>query len=236
MSQSTVYAWLHACVLHQGARLGYRTPPGRPAKLTKTQQPRLHTRGAVPLFGDAASFAQWGSLGSTWAPRGQQPLVPTTGKRQGDPVCGPLDYFRGRLFAHGHTGRRTAARSCACLAAVRAATDQPLGLSQDGARYQTAQRTRACIAAHAERLTGYQVPTYAPADHPSEHRWRPLKRRNTPHRSCPTCADLTTAVERARASFPAHPAAVQQLMGTYLDQMAALAALEEAPSGLAQAA
>ena len=39
--------------------------------------------GALLLFGDEASFAQWGSLGYTWAVRGQQPVVKTGGKRKG---------------------------------------------------------------------------------------------------------------------------------------------------------
>ncbi len=39
-------------------------------------------RGLI-LFEDEASFAQWGSLSYTWARRGQQPEVPTSGKRKG---------------------------------------------------------------------------------------------------------------------------------------------------------
>jgi hypothetical protein len=35
---------------------------------------------ALLLFGDAASFAQWDSLSSTWALQGQQPEVPPSGK------------------------------------------------------------------------------------------------------------------------------------------------------------
>jgi hypothetical protein len=35
--------------------------------------------GALLLFGDEASFAQWGSWGDTWARRGQQPLIKTGG-------------------------------------------------------------------------------------------------------------------------------------------------------------
>lgn len=38
--------------------------------------------GGLLLFGDEASFAQWGSLGYTWARVGQQPVVKTTGKRK----------------------------------------------------------------------------------------------------------------------------------------------------------
>jgi len=40
-------------------------------------------RGGLILFEDEASFAQWGSLSYTWARRGQQPEVPTSGKRKG---------------------------------------------------------------------------------------------------------------------------------------------------------
>ncbi len=193
-------------------------------------------QGARLLFGDEASFAPWGSLGYTWAPRGQPPLVRTTGKRKGDKVFGLLDYFSGRLFSPGHDGRFPAESYCAFLATVLAATTQPLVLVQDGARYHTAQATQAFFAAHAERLTVHQLPAYSPDYNPIEHLWRNIKRRNTHNRYFPTFATLTEAVEPARAHFQAHPAAVKQLMGTYLDQMAALAGVEEVPEELTMAA
>jgi transposase len=185
-------------------------------------------QGALLLFGDEASFAQWGSLGYTWAPRGQQPLIRTCGKRKGYKLFGLVDYFSGRLFAHGQTGRFTAASYCAFLAAVLAATDQPLILLQDGARYHTAKDTRAFFAAHADRLTVYQLPAYSPDYNPIEHLWRNIKRRNTHNRYFPSFATLTAAVETALARFRDHPAEVKQLMGSYLEQMAALAEVEAA--------
>jgi len=48
---------------------------------------------ALLLFGDEASFAQWGSLSYTWAPKGQQPEVPTSDKRKGYKIFGLIDYF-----------------------------------------------------------------------------------------------------------------------------------------------
>src|SRR5207245_6650722 len=57
------------------------------------------------LFEDEASFAQWGSLSYTWSRRGQQPEVPTSGKRKGYKVFGAIAYFSGRLFFQGLEGR-----------------------------------------------------------------------------------------------------------------------------------
>jgi len=216
--------------LDEGRREHWRTVEW-PAILRLARQ-----RGALLLFGDEASFAQWGSLGYTWAPRGQQPLVPTCGKRKGYKVFGLIDYFSGRLFSHGHSERFTAASYCAFLAMVLATTTQPLVLVQDGARYHTAKETQAFCAAHADRLTVYQLPPYSPDYNPIEHLWRNVKRRNTHNRYFPTFATLTDAVEMALTHFRAHPAEVKQLMGTYLDQMAALAEVATTPPEVALAA
>ena len=172
ISETSVYRWLTAFLLDGYASLEYRTSPGRPAKLTKTQKTRLtklitagpekagyptgcwsrlliqnliqrefgvlydeqyvcellrnlgfsfqkarfvsdhldeqarqvwmqqtwpkilaraRRTGALVLFEDEASFAQWGSLSYTWALVGHQPVVKTTGKRQGYKVFGALD-------------------------------------------------------------------------------------------------------------------------------------------------
>lgn len=60
---------------------------------------------ALLLFGDAASFAQWGSLGYTWVPIGQQPLIKTTGNRKADQGFGAIDFFAARLFYQGLVGK-----------------------------------------------------------------------------------------------------------------------------------
>ena len=67
-------------------------------------------RKGLILFEDEASFAQWGSLSDTWARRGQQPEVKTSGKRKGDKVFGAIDYFSGRLCYQGIEGRFTSDR------------------------------------------------------------------------------------------------------------------------------
>ena len=180
-------------------------------------------RNTLLLFADEASFAQWGSLGYTWAAKGQQPVVKTCGKRKGYKVFGMVDYPTGRLFAQGQTERFTAERYCDFLSGVLQATTGPIILIQDGARYHTAAKTRAFVAQHAHRLTVYQLPSYSPDYNPIEHLWRNIKRQWTHNRYFPTFEALVQAVDGGLAHFQAHPAEVKQLMGTYLDQIAEVA-------------
>jgi hypothetical protein len=56
------------------------------------------SKNAYLLFGDEASFPQWGTLSYTWARKGQQPTIETSGKRKGYKVFGLIDYFTGRCF------------------------------------------------------------------------------------------------------------------------------------------
>jgi transposase len=51
--------------------------------------------GAVIVFGDEVSFAMWGSLSRTWAPRGQQPLVKPRGIRKGLKMFGAISFLDG---------------------------------------------------------------------------------------------------------------------------------------------
>ena len=179
--------------------------------------------GALLLFGDEASFAQWGSLAYTWAPRGAQPVVKTGGKRKGYKVFGLIDYFSGRLFSKGHTGRFNADSYCTFLEEVLAATTQPIIVIQDGARYHTAATTKEFFAKHAGRLRVEQLPSYSPDYNPIEHLWRSIKRHNTHNRYFAEFSDLTTAVEAALTHFQQHPQEVKQLMGTYRDEAVVLA-------------
>ena len=89
------------------------------------------------LFEDEASFAQWGSLSYTWARRGHQPEVPTSGKRKGYKVFGAIEYFSGRLFSQGIEGRFNSESYQAFLQMIMAQTTEHLFLIHDGARYHT---------------------------------------------------------------------------------------------------
>jgi transposase len=178
---------------------------------------------ALLLFGDEASFAQWGSLSYTWAIRGHQPVVATTGIRKAYKVFGLLDYFTGELFYSGHTERFNATSYCEFLKGVLEQTPshQKIMVVQDGARYHTARTTKEFIAAHASRLSVYQLPAYSPDYNPIEHLWRRIKRKATHNRYFEKFEDLIASVEAALAELVAQPGEVLALAGTVLDKWAA---------------
>jgi DDE superfamily endonuclease len=65
---------------------------------------QAHAHGAVILFADEVAFALWGSLSRTWAPRGQQPVVKTTGRRKGMKLFGAIELFSGALDSRAAVG------------------------------------------------------------------------------------------------------------------------------------
>lgn len=189
----------------------------------QTAWPRIlhyaRRRKALLLFGDEASFAQWGSLSYTWARQGQQPTVKTSGKRKGYKVFGLIDYFSGRLFYKGHTGRFTSASYQAFLSEVLAQTQQHIVLIQDGARYHTSADMVDFFEQHQARLTVYQLPGYSPDFNPIEYLWRKVKKQATHLRYFPTFEMLTQKVEDKLLYFAKTPGEILSLMGKYCDSL-----------------
>jgi transposase len=183
---------------------------------------RAKERKALLLFGDEASFPQWGTLTYTWARRGQQPTVKTSGKRKGYKVFGLIEYFQGRFFYQGQEGRLNSAAYIAFLTRVLAQTTQPLILIQDGAKYHTSAETKAFFAQQTARLEVCQLPTYSPDYNPIEKLWKKIKQQETHLHYFPTFAALTDKVEQALLKFANTP-----------EEILALCSL---PTELAQAA
>ena len=170
-------------------------------------------RRALLLFGDEASFPQWGTLSYTWARRGVQPVVKTSGKRKGYKVFGLIDYFTGRFFHQGHDGRLNSASYTAFLSGVLEQTQQPIILIQDGAKYHTSAETTAFFEQHATRLEVCQLPTYSPDYNPIEKLWKKIKEAETHLHYFPTFAALTEKVEQALVKIGNAPQEILALCG-----------------------
>jgi transposase len=191
--------------LDEGKRQAWRTTTWpQILRLAKAQK-------ALLLFGDEASFPQWGTLTYTWARRGQQPLVKTSGKRKGYKVFGLIDYFTGGFFYQGQEGRLNSAAYIAFLTRVLEHTTQPIILIQDGAKYHTSAETKAFFAQQTARLQVFQLPTYSPDYNPIEKLWKKIKQQETHLHYFPTFAVLTEKVEQALLTFANAPEEVLAL-------------------------
>ncbi len=174
---------------------------------------------ALILFGDEASFAQGGSLSYTWAPKGQQPTVKTSGKRKGYKIFGLIDFGSGRLFWQGQTDRCNADSYMAFLEDVLTQTQQHLLLIQDGARYHTSKAMQDFFAAHAARLPRYQLPSYSPDFNPIEYLWRNVKKAATHLKYFADFTDLQQKVDGTLKQLATLPDKILALMGLYCESL-----------------
>jgi transposase len=158
-------------------------------------------KNAYLLFGDEASFPQWGTLSYTWAKRGQQPTVKTSGKRKSYKVFGLVDYFTGKFFYQALDGKLNSHSYQQFLWSVLQQTRKHLIIIQDGASYHTSASTRTFFASHSQRISVFNLPAYSPDFNPIEGLWKRIKDNFTHLVFFPDFDSLVTTVDLALADF-----------------------------------
>lgn len=170
---------------------------------------------ALILFGDEASFAQWGSLGYTWARKGVQPTVQTSGIRKAYRAFGLLDCFGGAFYFQGLDGKFNSETYRAFLEWALGQIAGHVILIQDNASYHTSGPLHAFYAAHADRLSVYQLPAYSPDLNPIEGLWQKVKEDATHLRYFSTFAALVAKVTESLTKFAGLPRELTSLVGEY---------------------
>lgn len=157
---------------------------------------RARKLGAVILFGDEVSFAQWGSLCRTWAPRGKQPLVPTSGKRKGMKVFGAIEVEHGDFLYMECEGKFNGDAYVGFLDYVISTYACPVMLIEDGASYHGGSVVNAFKAEMEAKglLFAERLPSYSPDKNPIEKLWKNTKKEATHCRYFETFEDLRQAV------------------------------------------
>lgn len=193
--------------------------PNSRAEWLKVTWPKILKKakktGAYLLFGDEASFPQWGSLGYTWAPKGEQPVVKTSGTRRGYKVFGLIDYFTGKFFHKTITGKFTSQSYSDFLRDVIKKTRKPLIVIQDGARYHTSEEMQVFFYENKSQLDIYQMPSYSPDYNPIEILWKKIKGKGVHLKYFPTFESLVDKVDELLEKFSAKPKEVLKVFGFY---------------------
>lgn len=154
---------------------------------------------AVIIFCDEVSFAQWGSLSRTWAPRGKQPKIKTTGKRKGMKVFGAIGFFDGDFHYLETPEKFNSQTYVKFLESVVSQYQCPVILIEDGAKYHNGPEARDFKERmKAEgKLFVHPLPSYSPDYNPIEKLWRNIKRDATHCKYFPTFDDLRNAAIKA---------------------------------------
>jgi hypothetical protein len=119
----------------------------------------------------------------------------------------------------GRTDRFNAESYMAFRADVLTQTQQHLLLIQDGARYHTSKAMQDFFAAHADRLTRYQLPSYSPDFNPIEYLWRNVKKDATHLKYFADFTDLQQKVDGTLKQLATLPDKILALMGLYCESL-----------------
>jgi len=158
---------------------------------------------AVILFGDEVSFAQWGSLSKTWAPKGVQPKIKTTGKRKGLKMFGVIEFCDGNFHYMETPEKFNAQTYVQFLETVVSQYQCPIILIEDGAKYHNGPDARDFKERMESegKLYVHRLPSYSPDYNPIEKLWRKTKRDGTHCRYFQTFDDLRNAVVKTFEKF-----------------------------------
>lgn len=160
---------------------------------------RAEEMNAVILFGDEASFRQWGSLAYTWGRRGKKSVVKTCGKRKCLKYFGTIELHDGDFQYMECEGRYTGDTYLSFLKQLLARYSRPIILIEDGAPYHHRKDVTAfkdALKAQG-RLFASKLPPYSPDLNPIEHLWKNTKHTGTHCKYFPTFESLRTAVLNA---------------------------------------
>nr|MBP7845795.1 IS630 family transposase [Pseudomonadota bacterium] len=167
------------------------------------------------LFGDEASFPQWGSLSRTWAPTGEQPIIKTSGTRKSFKVFGLIEYFTGKFYTKGIEGKFNSDSYSEFLLEVMSKTRKHLCIIQDNARYHNSKEMLAFYKAHAYKITVFNLPSYSPDFNPIEIMWKKVKSAGVHLKYFATFEDLILSVTDTLCYFEDVASEVLAVFGFY---------------------
>ncbi len=193
-------------------RRAYERDPAAVARWQREAYPalrrRAQRRGAAIFFLDEHGVRSDAPLGRTWAPRGQTPVVATSGQRQSVNAISALT-ARGAFWYQTFTGRFNAARFLAFLAAFLRGRRTPVFLVVDGHPAHRAKAVARFVQAQRGRLELHFLPGYAPDLNPDEFVWNHLRQHGVTKTPLRQNESLRDRVERDLGAIKRRPALVR---------------------------
>lgn len=137
-------------------------------------QRRAKARGASVLFADESGIRSDYHAGTTWAPMGQTPIVPATGKRFGINMLSAISAL-GEMEFMLHEGTVDSGVFVRFLEQLMMNRANPVILIVDGHPIHHSKLVRDFVSSTAGKLELEYLPPYSPQLNPDEQVWKSVK-------------------------------------------------------------
>jgi transposase len=170
----------------------------------KTEYPAIQKEakkvGATIYFGDEAGVRSDYHSGTTWAVKGQTPVIRTTGARFGLNMISAVS-AKGRMRFMTIKGRMNADRFIEFLERLIKNETKPVFLIVDGHPVHRSKRIQVFVASTHGRLKLFHLPPYSPELNPDEQVWSHLKHHRLGKMVIKTKEELIAKVNSALRSI-----------------------------------
>jgi transposase len=193
-------------------RRAYQQDPKKVDRWLKKQFPQIRAlakrEGAMIFFQDEAGVRSDFHAGTTWAPRGETPIVPATGQRFGLNVASAISP-RGELRFMTFEGRMNAGKFIEFLKRLLYNANRPIFLVVDGHPAHRARKVLEFVESTEGSLRLFFLPPYSPELNPDEFVWNHLKNHGVGKRIVRSRPELKSVVINHLRSLQHMPAKVR---------------------------
>lgn len=176
----------------------YEQNPALVDQWKKKEYPKIRARakkeGAEIYFSDESGVRSDFHAGTTWAPKGETPVINHTGKRFSLNMISAVSP-RGELRFMTSRKRISADLFLEFLKRLIRGAKQKIFLIVDGLAVHRAKKVKAFIETVADRIELFFLPPYAPEVNPDEQVWNDVKNNGVGRSMIQTPQDLKRATE-----------------------------------------
>jgi transposase len=213
LSEVSVGRLLHELGLtpQRPLRRAYQQNPERVDCWLKEEYPAIRKEAkaakATIYFGDEAGVRSDYHSGTTWAPKGQTPIVRTTGSRHSLNLVSAIS-AKGSMRFMTVNGKMTADLFIEFLKRLLKNQNCPVFLIVDGHPVHRSAKVKAFVEATDGRLKLFQLPAYSPELNPDEQVWNQLKNHRIGKMFIKSLDDMIKKVGSAMRSIQRSPALI----------------------------
>ncbi len=214
LSEVSVGRLLHELGLtpQRPLRRAYQQNPERVASWLQQEYPAIQKEAkavkATIYFGDEAGIRSDYHSGTTLAPKGQTPVIRTTGARHSLNLVSAVS-AKGSMRFMTVKGKMTADRFIEFLERLLKNQSTPVFLIVDGHPVHRSARVKAFVEATDGRLKLFHLPAYSPELNPDEQVWNQLKNHRIGKMFIKSLDDMVEKVGSALRSIQRSPALIR---------------------------